>query len=172
MESAACAPEGAAGESARQECVELILRLWGRRGSSPFTLPLENVAEELELLLRPKPKFFPLIKKGTDPFVDLYRSLEDLHHREIRTCLSAWAANLDLSKDREFLLNHPGHLEDVEAQIIHQIVEIQDHITGPEATLDGVPCPDFASRTKKDQVKIVRAQLHEIAKSRSELLKG
>lgn len=73
MESAASAPEGAEGESARRECVDLILRLWERRQRWPLSAPLKNVADQLEELLRPKPRFLHATSQTTDKFLDLLR---------------------------------------------------------------------------------------------------
>ncbi|THF60378.1 hypothetical protein [Pseudothauera rhizosphaerae] len=170
MESAASAPEGAAGESARRECVDLILRLWERRQTWPLSAPLKDVADRLEELLRPKPRFLRTATQTSDPLLDLLRGLEDLHYRETQVCLMAWATGLDLSKTRAYLHDHPEHLDDDEHRLSQHLIELQGHMFGPEARLDGEPCPDFATLPKPEQRKIVRARLRAIAKSRTQLL--
>jgi hypothetical protein len=170
MESAASAPEGAEGESARRECVDLILRLWERRQRWPLSAPLKNVADQLEELLRPKPRFLHATSQTTDKFLDLLRSLEDLHHRETQVCLSAWAAGLDLSKTRTYLHDHPEHLDDDERRTSQHLIDLQDRLLGPAAQLDGEPCPDFATLPIPEQTKIVRTRLRAIAKSRTQWL--
>ena len=170
MECAVSAPEGVTGESDRRECVDLILRLWEHRQTWPLSAPLKNVADRLNELLGPRPHFFQTTTKTSTPFLDLLHGLEDLHHNEIQICLAAWVAGLNLSKDREFLFSHSEHLDDDELRITQRLVEIQDLMLGPEACLDGEPCPSFATLSKVEQGKIVRARLRAIAKSRSQLL--
>lgn len=170
IERAASAPEGAAGEIDRRECVELIMRLWERRQTWPLSAPLKDVANRLDELIGPKPRFFHKTQKTSDPFLDLLHGLEDLHRKETQVCLAAWVAGLNLSKDREYLHNHPEHLDNDEFGIIQHLVEIQDHMLSPEAHLGGESCPNFAALSKAEQRKILRARLRAIAKSRTLLL--
>jgi len=131
---------------------------------------LKNVADKLDELLAPKPRFFHSTAK-TSTFLDLLHGLEELHHREIQVCLAAWVAGLDLSEDREFLLNHSEHLDDSELTVIQRLVEIQDAILSKDAHLDGKPCTDFSTLSKAEQEKLVRASIREIGKSRTQLLR-
>jgi len=170
MEHADSAPDGTAGETDRRECVDLILRLWDRRQTWPLSAPLKDVADRLDELLAPKPRFFHASTKTSDPFRDLLHGLEELHHKEIQVCLAAWVAGLNLSKDREYLQNHLEHLDEHEHQIIQRLVEIQDLMLSPEAHLGGEICPNFATLSKAEQGKIVRARLRAVAKSRTLLL--
>jgi hypothetical protein len=170
MEYAASAPEGATGEAARRECVELILRLWERRHAWPLSAPLKDVADRLDELLAPKPRFFHASTKTSNPFLDSLHGLEELHHRETQICLAAWISGLNLTNDREFLHSHSEHLDEDELRITQRLVEIQDLMLSPEAHLDGDLCPNFATLSKVEQGKIVRARLRTIAKSRTQLL--
>jgi hypothetical protein len=169
MERADFAPDGTAGETDRRECVDLILRLWDRRQTWPLSAPLKDVADRLDELLAPKPRFFHATKTS-DPFLDLLHGLEELHRKEIQVCLVAWVVGLNLSKDREYLQNHPEHLDNDEFRTIQHLVEIQDNMLGPEAHLGGESCPNFAALSKAEQGKVVRARLRAIAKSRTQLL--
>ena len=170
MESAATAPEGTTGDAARRECVDLILRLWEHRQTWPLSAPLKDVADRLDELLAPKPRFFHTATKTSNPFLDLLHSLEELHHKEIQICLAAWIAGLNLNQDREFLHNHSEHLDDDELRITQRLVEIQDLMLSPEAHLGDEPCPNFATLSKVERGKIVRARLRAMAKSRTQLL--
>jgi hypothetical protein len=170
MEHAASAAEGTARETARHECVDLILRLWERRQTWPLSAPLKDVADQLDELIGPKPRFLHATTKISDPFLDLLHGLEDLHHKETQLCLAAWVAGLNLSKDREYLHNHSEHLDDDEHRITQHLVEIQDLMLSPGAHLGGEPCPNFAALSKVEQRKIVRARLGAIAKIRTKLL--
>lgn len=170
MEYSASAPEGATGEATRRECVDLILRLWERRRIWPLSAPLKDVADRLDELLAPKPRFFHATTKTSNPFLDLLHGLEELHHKETQICLAAWIAGLNLSKDREFLQNHSEHLDEDELRITQRLVEIQDLMLSPEASLGEEPCPNFANLSKVEQGKIVRAKLRAIVKSRTQLL--
>jgi hypothetical protein len=170
IERATVAPEGEAGEPDRHECADLILRLWEHRQTWPLSAPLKDVADRLDELLAPKPSYFHSATKKSKSFMDLLHGLEELHHREAQVCLAAWVAGLSLSKDREFLLSHSEHLDDNELKITQRLVEIQDLMLSPEAHLDGEPCPSFATQSKSEQGKVVRARLRAIAKSRTQLL--
>lgn len=170
MECAASAPDGITGDAAQRECVDLILRLWECRQTWPLSAPLKDVADQLDALLAPKPRFFHAIPKTSNPFLDLLHGLEELHHKETQICLAAWIAGLNLSKDREFLHNHSEYLDDDERQVTQRLVEIQDLMLSPEAHLGDEPCPNFATLSKVEQGKIVRARLRAIAKSRTRLL--
>lgn len=170
MECAASAPEGTTGDADRRECVDLILRLWERRQTWPLSAPLKDVADQLEELLAPKRHVYHAIAKTSNPFLDLLHGLEELHHKETQVCLAAWIAGLNLNKDREFLRNHSEYLDDDEFRITQRLVEIQDLMLGPEARLADEPWPNFATLSKVEQGKIVRARLRAIAKSRTQLL--
>lgn len=170
MECAASAPDGTTGDAAQRECVDLILRLWERRQTWPLSAPLKDVSDQLDALLAPKPRFFHSIPKTSNPFLDSLHGLEELHHKETQICLAAWIAGLNLSKDREYLHNHSEYLDDDERQVTQRLVEIQDLMLSPEAHLGDEPCPNFATLSKVEQGKIVRARLRAIAKSRTQLL--
>lgn len=170
MECADSAPEGTTGDADRRECVDLILRLWEHRQTWPLSAPLKDVADRLDELFAPKPRFFHATTKTSNPFLDLLHGLEKLHHQETQICLAAWIAGLNLSKDREFLHNHSEHLDDDELRITQRLVEIQDFMLSPEAHLGNEPCLNFATLSKVEQGKIVRARLRAIAKSRTQLL--
>jgi hypothetical protein len=170
MECAASVPDGIVRETDQRECVDLILRLWERRQTWPLSAPLKEIADRLDELLAPKPRFFHATTKTSDLLLDLLHGLEELHHKEIQVCLAAWVAGLNLSKDREYLQYHPEHLDDDEYQIIQHLVEIQDLMFSPEAHLGGEICPNFATLSKVEQRKIVQARLRSIAKSRTQLL--
>lgn len=171
MERIAFAPEGPAKEADRRECMDLILNLWERRQTWPLSAPLKDVADRLDELLPPKPSFFHAKPKtSSDSFQELLHGLEELHHKEIQICLAGWVAGLNLDNDRQYLQNHPEHLNEDELRIIQRLVEIQDHMLSPEAHLGGDSCPNFAALSKAEQRKIVRARLRAIAKSRTLLL--
>lgn len=170
MECAASAPDGTTGDADRRECVDLILRLWKCRQTWPLSAPLKDIADRLDELLAPKPRFFHAIAKTSNPFLDLLHGLEELHYKETQICLAAWITGLNLSKDREFLHNHSEHLDDDELRITQRLVEIQDFMLSPEAHLGDEPFPNFATLSKVEQGKIVRARLRAIAKSRTQLL--
>lgn len=171
MERAAVAPEGTAGEADRQECVGLILRLWERRQKWPLSAPLKDIADQLNNLLTPKPRFFhDPSKNNTNPFLDLLHELDALHRRETQVCLAAWAAGLDLDKSREYLQNHTEHLDDAEHEITQRLTQIQNLMLSPEAHLDGEACADFSTLSGVERGKLVRERLRSIAKSRTKAL--
>lgn len=171
MERAAAAPEGTAGEADRQECLHLILRLWERRQKWPLSAPLKDIADQLNSLFTPKPRFFhDLSTRSTNPFLDLLHELDALHHRETQVCLAAWAAGLDLEESREYLQNHAEHLDEAERQLTQRLVQIQDIMLSPEAHLDGAVCPNFSTLTGVEKGKLVRERLRAIGKFRTKVL--
>ena len=170
MECAASAPAGAEREADRRECVDLILRLWERRHAWPLSAPLKGIAERLDELLAPMPRFLYSTMRTSNPYLDLLHGLNELHHKETHICLAAWIVSLNLSKDREFLQNHSEHLDEDERRVIQRLVKIQDLMLRPEAHLGDEPCPNFATFSKAQQGKIVRGRLRAIGKSRTQLL--
>lgn len=169
MEKAESAPEGEAKESAQRECVELILRLWERRHAWPLAAPLKDVADRLDELLKPKPRYFNAPNEA-DPFFELLHGLEDLSHQETRICLAGWIAGLNLDQEREYLKQHSEHLHEDELRGIQYLVELQDRMIGPEAQLEGEPCPNFDLLSRAEQAKRIRSRLRVVAKARAQLL--
>ncbi len=161
----------AQGQADRQECVNLILRLWERRQDWPLSAPLKDIADQLNNLLTPKPRFFhDPSKNNTNPFLDLLHELDALHRRETQVCLAAWAAGLDLDKSREYLQNHAEHLDDAELEITRRLTQIQNLMLSPKAHLDGEACPDFHALSGVERGKLIREKLRSIAKSRTKVL--
>ena len=171
MEKAESAPEGEARESARRECVELILKLWERRHSWPLSAPLKDVAGRLDELLNPRPKFFFRSETISDPVLDLMRNLEELHAKEMQICVMSYIASLDLEKDREYLKDHVAHLDDDERNIIQRLVNLHDFVLGTEAHLGDEACPGFGSLSKTERDKSIKLRLQTISKDRTKLLK-
>lgn len=169
MEQAESASVGEAKESAKRECVELILRLWECRHSWPLSAPLKDVADRLDELLKPKPWYFNASKEA-DPYLELLHGLEDLGRQEYRLCLSGWIAGLNLDQERAYLQHHSEHLNENELRGIQYLVEFQDRMIGPEAQVEGEPCPNFDSLSRVEQAKLIRSRLRAVAKVRTKLL--
>lgn len=171
MEKAESAPEGDERERARRECIELILKLWERRHSWPLSAPLKDIAGRLDELLNPRPKFFFRGETISDPILDLMHNLEELHAKEMQICVMSYIASLDLEKDREYLKDHVGHLDDDERKIIQRLVNLHDFVSGPEAHLGDEACPGFGDLSKSEQAKLIKSRLRAIDKDRNNLLK-
>lgn len=171
IECASSAPPGAAGEAIRKECVDLVLRLWDRHGKSPLAIPLEKAVQGLSELMQPKPKYFNSVDHTDEPFIDLFHELADLHHRETQICLAVWIANLDLSKERTLLIDHPEHLGEEESLLTQNLIDYQDSLKGDAACVGDKPSPNFGSLPEAERVKLARAYLRETAKSRTALIR-
>lgn len=171
IEKAESAPDGEAGEVARRECMELILKLWERRHSWPLSAPLKDIAGRLDELLNPKPKFFFRSETISDPILDLMHNLEDLHAKEMHICMMSYIASLNLEKDREYLKDHVEHLDDDERNIIRRLVNLHDFVLGPEAHLGDEACPGFGALSKSERDKLTKVRLKSIDKNRNKYLK-
>jgi len=171
MERAATAT-GAEGEAARLVCVELILRIWSKRHHWPLSSPLNAVAEKLEALVNPKPRYFHPKQDPREPWPEMRERLDELHRQEQQICLMAEIAELDLTGDREYLRDHPDLLSEEEKHLIEKLVEMQDSLSGPDARLGEEPCPNDLSLSAKEKRKAALRQLQAIAQTRRKLIGG
>jgi hypothetical protein len=170
IERANAAPDGAEGDAARRECVDLILRLWERRHHWPLSAPLKEVSEELNKWVKPTPHYFPPKDGVTEPWPDLLHRLQDLHRQEEQLCRTAWVAGQNLTQDREYLQDHSDHLSDEECEVVKRLIELQDQVCGPDALLAGEPCPNFGNLAEDERQDRILKRLHAIAIIRDGLI--
>lgn len=159
-------------DAARQACVDLILRIWAQRHQWPLSSPLNAVAEKLEALVNPKPRYFHPKQDPREPWPEMRERLEDMHRQEQQICLMAEIAELDLTGDREYLRDHPDLLSEEEKHIIEKLVEMQDSLSGPDARLGEEPCPNYLGLSAKEKRKAALRQLQSIAQARRKLIGG
>jgi hypothetical protein len=170
MDQAAAAPAGEEGAAARSECFDLILRLWERRYQSPLSRRLEELATALQALID-----LPEAPRGPsegpeDPWVSLRRRLSELHEEEIRICLEGWTAGLDLSQEREDLVDHSDHLSEEEREFLPRLIQLHDALTEVHSAPRSEGSPDLTGLSESERMEWARAQLQALSKVRAEVI--
>jgi hypothetical protein len=161
-------------ESAKQECSELILRIWERRASLPYGRPLAEVAEFLKKFTSNRPRFD---RQRTEPEEKTWNSilsiLEALQVREDNVCRDAAIADLSveaIEKERGWLKEHPEDLSQEESDTIEWLVERYDRLSGDSYRLDRIPAANFANLPAQERTKLVHEALSKIETERRDLL--
>jgi hypothetical protein len=160
-------------ESAKQECSELILRIWERREFLPYGRPLAEVAEFLKKFTSSPPRFY---RQRTEPeektWDGILPILEALQVREDNVCRDAAIADLSaeaIDKEREWLTEHPEDLSPEESETIEWLVEWYDRLSEDGYRLDRIPAANFASLPAPERTKLVHEALSQIETERKEL---
>jgi hypothetical protein len=161
-------------ESAKQECSELILRIWERRASLPYGRPLAEVAEFLRKFTSNRPRFN---RQRTEPDAKTWDSvlpiLEALQVREDNVCRDAAIADLSaeaIEKERGWLKEHPEDLSQEESDTIEWLVGRYDRLSGDSYKLDLIPAANFTSLPAQERTKLVHEALSTIETERRDLL--
>lgn len=173
MQQAEQAETLAEHESAKQECSELILRIWKRRASLPYGRPLAEVAEFLRKFSSP-PRFDRQITEPEEKTWDsILPMLEALQEREDNVCRDAAIADLSaeaIEKERGWLKEHPEDLSQEESDTIEWLVKMYDRLSGDSYRLDLIPAANFANLTAQERTKLVHEALSTIETERKDLL--
>lgn len=169
IELATSAPDGAEGDATRNDCLDLVLKIWERRQTVPFTIPLEEAVNELGMLLNPKPYLpAPDVKKSKT--LQLFEKLIELHKQESQVCTALWISNLDLQSERAHLTNNPEHLSEEELKYTNFLVNFQDKLKGDKANICGKVIPGFGSLPDHEREAACREILKSISEERAALL--
>jgi hypothetical protein len=174
MQQAEQAETPAERESAKQECSELILRIWERREFLPYGQPLAEVAEFLKKFTSNRPRFD---RQRTEPeeqtWDGILQILEALQEREDDVCRDAAIADLSaetIEKQREWLAEHLEDLSSEESQVIEWLCQQHDRLSGDSYRLDRIPAANFANLPAQERTKLAHEALSKIETERRELL--
>ncbi|MBH3344161.1 hypothetical protein I5O09_10430 [Pseudomonas parafulva] len=169
IELATSAPDNAEGDAVRNDCLNLILKIWERREAVPFKIPLEDAIDELATLLKPK-SYFPAQDVKKSKTLQIFDKLIKLHNKESQVCFALWISNLDLSSERAHLTNNPEHLSEEELKLANFLVESQDNLNGEKANICGKVIADFGSLPDQEREAACREILKSISEERANLL--
>jgi hypothetical protein len=174
MQQAEQAETLAEQESAKQECSELILRIWERRAVLPYGRPLAEVAEFLRKFTSSPPRFdrqrTELEEKTWDGILPM---LEALQVREDNVCRDAAIADLSaeaIEKQREWLTEHLEDLSPEESHVIEWLCQQHDRLSGDSYSLDRIPAANFANLPAQERTKLIHEALSTIETERKDLL--
>ena len=174
MQCAEQAETQAEREFAKQECSELILKIWERRDALPYGRPLAEVAEFLRKFTSSPPRFYRRITEPEEKTWDsILPILEALQEREDDVCRDAAIADLSaeaIEKEKEWLTEHPEDLSTEESDTIEWLVERYDRLSGDSYRLDLIPAANFASLPAQERTKLVHKALSTIETERKDLL--
>jgi hypothetical protein len=161
-------------ELAKQECSELILKIWERRTSLPYGQPLAKVADFLRKFTSSPPRSARRTNKLEEKtWNGILLTLEALQEREDNICRSAAIADLPekaIEQEREWLTENPDDLSSEESDTIEWLVERYAQLSEDNFRLDKVAAPKFANLPAKDRTKLIHEALSIIESERKELL--
>ena len=174
MQQAEQAETLAEQQSAKQECSELILRIWERRAFLPYGRPLAEVAEFLRNFTSSPPRFDRRRTESEEKTWDnILPILEALQVREDDVCRDAAIADLSaaaIEKQREWLTKHLEDLSPEESQVIEWLCQQHDRLSGDSYRLDRIVAANFASLPAPERTKLIHEALSTIETERKDLL--
>jgi hypothetical protein len=113
-------------DTAKQECTDVIMRLWKHRAARSRGRPLAETADFLEKLTATAQELYNPPAKEGDTWIDILSYLRYLQKREEEICLAAALAGISLDNDQEWLQEHPEDLSDDEKRIIRNMIYLQE----------------------------------------------
>jgi hypothetical protein len=157
-------------ETARQECTELIIRLWERRWQRSNGRPFSEIISDLEQLTAPPPSQYGAeVSPSENTWIGAMSRLEQLAHRERRICYDAAVAGLDIDSEREWLIEHKDDLSEEEQKGLRLLVDDYERLKGEYYTLDGVRVPDFAALSSRERTRYALEALERVKAERQDL---
>lgn len=174
MQRAEQAEDEADRESVKQECSELILKIWERRSHLPYGRPLAEVAEFLKKFTTdPPPAYLNKTEPSERTWVGILPILEALQEREDRVCRDAALADIpkeELEKEREWFTEHPEDISSEEFQTIQWFWKQYERMSSDQYSLDKVKAPNFANLPAEERTRLIRETLALIEADRKALL--
>jgi hypothetical protein len=161
-------------EVAKQECSELILKIWERRSHLPYGRPLAEVAEFLKKFTGdPPPAYLTKTEPSEKTWVSILSMLKALQEREDRVCRDAAIADIPketLEKEHEWLTEHPKDISLEESRTIQWLWERYEQMSKEHYSLDEVKAANFANLPAEERTKLIREALALIEADRKKLL--
>lgn len=158
---------GAAGESAKAACMELILKLWEQRSQMGRGRPLGETIDAFERLIG-DPRDRPPAHKGDQKsWLETLGLLRRLHEREGFAWQTAAFLGIDPAEARRWMESGHEHLSDREKRIAEHVIAIHDQLEENRLYLEGRPLDkDDAAKCKEAIVEALR----KLGTERDELL--
>jgi hypothetical protein len=165
LERAQQAEDGIARDTARRECMELVLRLWNLRAEWPNGGPLERMLTCLRDIVEAD-------KSNTGPprhGASLLEVFADLARREQLLFVQAALADEPV-EEPEAWLEHGDELSEIERSFLEFAMKMRDEMQSDQFRLDVVPAPKFATLPQAQRQLLFQQALKAIADERSDAL--
>jgi hypothetical protein len=176
MDLAENAPSEEERKTARNECSDLILKLWEKRMEWPHAGPLKWVLPALRKLTREPPTSHGW--GWNEPKLDgswagLLPRMKQLQAHESTICLFACFA--DIPKEatdnaRQWLDEMVQELSEEERDTLQLLVDWSDSVHAEDFALDGEKISNFGSLPPEERTKHIQAALKRVANDRAELV--
>ncbi len=149
-------------ETAKQECTELILKVWKRRKYWPNGQPLGELSRFLHSVA-PEPysaRNDEAVEEKS--WVSALSVIRKLHKYEDQIVLDSAIADLDLTDDKEWVEQHPDEITDEEHRTISWLIKRQEELRGQYYKLGREEAPNFGGLSSTERAKLALAVLDKI----------
>lgn len=148
---------GAAGESAKTACIELILKLWANRSQMGRGRPLGETIDAFERLIG-DPRDRPPVRKGDQKsWLETLGQLRRLHEREGFAWQTAAFLGIDPAEARRWMESGHEHLSERERRIAEHVITLHDQLQDGRLYLEAQPLDkDDAAKRKEAIIEVLR----------------
>lgn len=149
-------------EKARNQCADLILRVWSRRSGWPYGQPMERLAPILEKLAT-EPN--PYDRRSGEPeersWTGVLPLLDEIHKKERRVHRDAALAEYPLDESKAWLAKHGDEMSDEEADTLKYMVQMIERTHDDHFRLGDEPSPNFGALPDEERTRLVLEALNE-----------
>ena len=157
-------------ETTKQECTDLILKVWEKHNSWSKGQPLGQIITSLQELTEEKSfRFYEDSIPSSITWLQLLDYLKILQEEESCVCLEAYITTLNLDKEQKWLNNFPEELTTDEGSIIAKLLDRRKSMNKEDYTLGSKKVSKFGLLSYEKRTKLVIDHLQEIADKRQKL---
>lgn len=163
MEQAESADTEVTKVAAKQECTDLILKVWERRKYWPQGQPLGDLSGFLHSVA-PDPYSAPDNNETDEEksWIKALPGIRKLHKYEDQIVFDSAIADLDLTEDKEWLEQHPDELTNEEHRTISWLIKRQEELHGQYYKLGTEAAPNFGGLSSAERAKLALILLDKI----------
>ncbi len=170
MERAEQAETEAEQEAAKNECTDVIIRLWEHRAKFPFKPPLADIAKFLKNLTSdPSPSHWEKPEPPNGTWDSILPHLKKLQEREYKICHDVAIAETSLEEVSKWLEEDRQEMSDDECQISEYLLKLREQMDGDDYSLDSIRIPNFAALPADKRMQQVLEALARINAERQAL---
>lgn len=158
-------------ENIKQECTDLILKVWEKRTGWTTSRPLGKTVNKLrELIERPRFPSANDLSPNSITWIELPDYLKALQEEQWAICSEVWIATLDLQKEEEWLNKFPEETSTDEGLLIVNLLNRRKAMDGEDYILGEKKLPKFGLLPHEEKRKIIISYLNELFDKSQKLL--